>query len=220
MSFSSVIAAVSLMTSGANFDANAAAEIASAPIAQTVNANSGSHSFSSAIPPEFEKTNASLHSSDAIVIAKPAVVKDKADLGKAETSDLKDGKDFAAKPIRPSLPDMNRDVRCVAMAVYHEARGESLKGQKAVADVVMNRTRSGKWGRNPCSVVDAPRQFSNRSSWSAPRAGVPAWDRAISIAKDAVSGAVHVSSRLLNFRAARMGAGGRSPLRIGAHIFW
>lgn len=220
MSFSSVIVAISLMTSGANLDVNNANEAPLAFVAQSANANGGSHSFSAAIPPEFEKTNASLHSATPIAVAKPAVVKDKSDLGKAETSDLKDGKDFVPKALRPALPDMNRDVRCVAMAIYHEARGESLKGQKAVADVVMNRTRSGKWGRNPCAVVDAPRQFSNRSSWSAPRAGVPAWDRAILIAKDAVNGAIHVSSRLMNFRAARMGAGGRSPLRIGAHIFW
>lgn len=220
MSFSTAIVAVSLMTSGANLDVDKRFDAAQVSFSHAGNANKETHSFSAAIPPEFEKISASSQSSQPIIVAGPAVIKDKSIPGKAETSDLKDGKDFAPKAIHPALPDMNRDVRCVAMAIYHEARGEPLKGQKAVADVVMNRARSGKWGSGPCAVVDAPRQFSNRSSWSAPRAGVPAWDRAISIAKDAVNGAIHVSSRLLNFRAARMGAGGRSPLRIGAHIFW
>lgn len=115
---------------------------------------------------------------------------------------------------------MDGDLRCVAQAVYHEARGEPLSGQKAVADVVMNRAKSGKWGSSPCSVVNAPYQFTNRSSWKYPRPGVPDWDRAIAIAKEALSGAIGVSSRALNFRAKYMGAGGPNAFKIGNHVFW
>lgn len=115
---------------------------------------------------------------------------------------------------------MDSAVRCVAMAVYHEARGEPVRGQRAVADVVVNRARSGRWGRSPCSVVDAPYQFTNRWRWSAPSPGVAAWDRAIGIARDAVAGVTSVSSRLLNFRAASMGAASRSFVRVGNHVFW
>lgn len=121
--------------------------------------------------------------------------------------------------LRPARGDTD-EVRCVAQAVFHEARGESLRGQKAVADVVMNRARSGKWGRNACAVVNAPGQFSNRWSWRAPQIGVDAWDHAVAIARDAVSGAVGISGRLMNFRAARMGSGGLGALRIGNHVFW
>jgi len=49
-------------------------------------------------------------------------------------------------------------ILCVALNVYHEARGESLTGQHAVAQVTMNRAN-----RNPdnaCRVVGAPSQFS------------------------------------------------------------
>jgi len=116
--------------------------------------------------------------------------------------------------------DIDSATRCVAMAVYHEARGEPVRGQRAVADVVVNRARSGRWGSGACSVVNAPRQFSNRWSWSAPVPGVASWDRAITIARDALSGVVGVSSRLMNFRAASMGAGSRSFLRLGNHVFW
>lgn len=125
-----------------------------------------------------------------------------------------------ARVARAGRSDLDGDVRCVAQAVFHEARGESVQGQRAVADVVMNRARSGRWGGSACSVVNAPSQFSNRWSWHAPQMGVAAWDRAISIARDAVSGAVGVSSHLMNFRAASMGARSLRALRIGNHVFW
>lgn len=47
---------------------------------------------------------------------------------------------------------------CLALNVYHEARGESFKGQVAVADVTMNR--SFKTGESVCSIVTAYKQFS------------------------------------------------------------
>ena len=127
---------------------------------------------------------------------------------------------IASRAPAPSKGGLEGEVRCVAQAVFHEARGEPSRGQRAVADVVMNRARSGRWGVGACAVVNAPRQFSNRWSWRAPQIGVAAWDQAIAIAREAVSGAVGVSSRLMNFRAAAMGAGGLRALRIGNHVFW
>lgn len=47
---------------------------------------------------------------------------------------------------------------CLALNVYHEARGESFKGQVAVADVTMNR--SYKTGESVCQIVSAYKQFS------------------------------------------------------------
>lgn len=47
---------------------------------------------------------------------------------------------------------------CLALNIYHEARGEPLTGQHAVAQVTMNRA-----GRDPgkvCEVVVKPKQFS------------------------------------------------------------
>jgi len=114
----------------------------------------------------------------------------------------------------------DRRVRCVAQAVYHEARGEPMKGQLAVADVVVNRARSGRWGSDVCDVVNAPYQFSGRNRWQTPRPGVPAWDRAINIAKASLAGETAVSSRIMNFRHARMGSPARNPMKIGNHLFW
>jgi spore germination cell wall hydrolase CwlJ-like protein len=53
---------------------------------------------------------------------------------------------------------------CIAVAVYHEARGESILGQKAVASVVIQRAVTpNRWGENPCAVVK-PVQFSFMTS--------------------------------------------------------
>jgi len=46
----------------------------------------------------------------------------------------------------------NKDVACLAETIYREAGGESLKGQYAVATVIMNRIRAGI-ADSPCSVT-------------------------------------------------------------------
>lgn len=42
---------------------------------------------------------------------------------------------------------------CLAQAIYHEARGESEAGQYAVANVIVNRARSGKFPSTLCGVI-------------------------------------------------------------------
>jgi spore germination cell wall hydrolase CwlJ-like protein len=48
----------------------------------------------------------------------------------------------------------NADADCLARAVYFEARGETIKGQAAVAEVVLNRVDSGLFPRTICGVVN------------------------------------------------------------------
>ncbi|KQP91736.1 cell wall hydrolase [Methylobacterium sp. Leaf117] len=47
----------------------------------------------------------------------------------------------------------DREQRCLAEAVYFEARSESEEGQAAVAQVVLNRVKSGLYPGNVCGVV-------------------------------------------------------------------
>jgi spore germination cell wall hydrolase CwlJ-like protein len=47
---------------------------------------------------------------------------------------------------------------CLALTVYHEARGEPVQGQRMVAEVVMNR--AGWRNERVCHVVFANKQFS------------------------------------------------------------
>jgi len=44
--------------------------------------------------------------------------------------------------------------------VYHEARSETVLGQKAVAWVTLNRTANSQYPNDICSVVKQPYQFS------------------------------------------------------------
>ncbi len=43
--------------------------------------------------------------------------------------------------------------RCLAEALYFEARGETVKGQFAVAEVIMNRVKSTRFPGSLCAVI-------------------------------------------------------------------
>ncbi len=55
--------------------------------------------------------------------------------------------------IQQAAAMLESESRCLAEAIYYEARGESAAGQLAVAEVVINRVRSGKYPATICGVV-------------------------------------------------------------------
>lgn len=60
----------------------------------------------------------------------------------------------AATPTVPTQQQIDaRQQNCLAQAIYYEARGESQRGQMAVAEVIMNRVRSGYYPNSVCGVV-------------------------------------------------------------------
>lgn len=62
--------------------------------------------------------------------------------------------DEAVKRIMDKVPDrFEGEARCLAQAVYFEARSEPLEGQLAVAQVVLNRVESPLWPDGICAVV-------------------------------------------------------------------
>lgn len=59
------------------------------------------------------------------------------------------------------MPDRQTpDLRCLATAIYFEARGEIVAGQAAVAEVILNRVDSPLYPRSVCAVVNQGCQFS------------------------------------------------------------
>lgn len=50
-------------------------------------------------------------------------------------------------------PAGDGEWQCLTEAIYFESRGESLKGQFAVAEVILNRRDSGLYPRSVCGVV-------------------------------------------------------------------
>jgi len=55
-----------------------------------------------------------------------------------------------------SLPKASggAEWRCLSEALYFEARGESIKGQFAVAEVIMNRVDSARFPGSVCNVIN------------------------------------------------------------------
>ena len=119
------------------------------------------------------------------------------------------------------------EANCIAVAVYHEARGESLEGQLAVAKVIMNRASSGKYPANWCGVVKQPWQFSFVRHGEFPSVDVSsdAWRKAVGVTRLAVANAVpSVPKDCLwyhaNYVAPRWSNNLQRVEQIGAHIFY
>lgn len=55
---------------------------------------------------------------------------------------------------------MLTSLMCLSLAIYYEARDQSLEGQIAVAEVVLNRVESSKFPDTVCDVVWQRKQFS------------------------------------------------------------
>lgn len=93
-----------------------------------------------------------------------------------------------------------REERCLAEAIYFEARGEPAKGQAAVAQVVLNRVSSGLYPSTVCSVVFQNRwrhnacQFSFACDGRSLRITEPkAWRKAVRIARNVIDGRTYVA---------------------------
>lgn len=114
------------------------------------------------------------------------------------------------------------DMRCLATAVYFEARGEPLEGQLAVAQAIINRVESGRYASNVCGVVNQRGQFSFDRS-RAPASGRD-WRIAQAMARIATDDMWHpVAPRANSFHAARLSPGWRGKVRvaqIGNHVFY
>lgn len=53
-----------------------------------------------------------------------------------------------------------KDLDCLARNIFFEAGTEDTMGKYAVAQVTINRVKTGRWGHDICSVVYSPDQFS------------------------------------------------------------
>ncbi|MBA2635400.1 MAG: cell wall hydrolase [Sphingomonas sp.] len=124
-------------------------------------------------------------------------------------------------------PALDEQANCIAVAVYHEARGESLDGQLAVARVIMNRAASGKYPPSWCATVKQPWQFSFVRNYQFPYTdqNCDAWRKAVAVTRLAVSDAIpSLSNDVLWYHADYVAPSwGRRLTRvnkIGTHIFY
>ncbi len=85
--------------------------------------------------------------------------------------------------------------KCLSEALYFEARGETVKGQFAVAEVIMNRVKSSRFPGSMCSVINQGTgrkyqcQFTYTCDGSAEVIGEPrAYDGVAKIARAVLDG--------------------------------
>lgn len=97
----------------------------------------------------------------------------------------------AAVAAQPSNVGEDEQINCLATGIYYEAKGEPLSGQLAVAEVILNRTQSGRFPDTACGVLKQPGQFSfvRGGKLPEPNAGSTAWRTAVAVA--------HVAKRAL-----------------------
>ena len=117
------------------------------------------------------------------------------------------------------------DLACLAGAIYFESKGEPLKGQLAVADVVINRTKSDRFPDSICGVVTQPGQFSFVRGGKIPHIDLKrkAYRTALAVAQVALARAwENPAPEALYFHAKRVRPGwGRAKVAsIGHHVFF
>jgi spore germination cell wall hydrolase CwlJ-like protein len=140
----------------------------------------------------------------------------------------------AAYAFRPTTPiDQMRSLDCLTQAIYYEAGNQNEDGQRAVAQVVLNRVRHPAWPNTVCGVVyqGAMRvgggcQFTFTCDGSLARTPVPSlWAQARRYAAEALAGRTYAPVGLSTFYHANYVFPGWAPrlvktAQIGAHIFY
>ena len=116
-------------------------------------------------------------------------------------------------------------LRCLAGAVYFEAKGEPLAGQLAVANVIINRSKSGRFPSDVCSVVKQRGQFGFVRGGEIPavREGSAPYRTALAVAKVALEAAWDSPApRAMYFNTPNRvpGSGLTRIAMIGNHVFY
>ncbi|MDP1641101.1 MAG: cell wall hydrolase [Phenylobacterium sp.] len=149
-------------------------------------------------------------------------------------------KPFADLPINPMEPfilrasrqDQAQALRCLSQAIYYEAAREPREGQRAVAQVVLNRVRHPAYPNSVCGVVfqgsarSTGCQFSFTCDGSltwAPEPGL--WRQVESVAREALEGFVETGVGSATHYHADYVAPYWAPTlvkmtKVGAHIFY
>ena len=128
-----------------------------------------------------------------------------------------------------------RELTCLALNVYYEARGEPLAGKFAVAEVTMNRVFSRRYPGTVCEVVYEKKwdrlrkRYVGAFSWTEfdirPHPEGEQWQKAKEVAgviyfgrqPPQLNGAMHYHATYIRPSWAR----GQQPVaRIGGHVFY
>jgi spore germination cell wall hydrolase CwlJ-like protein len=127
----------------------------------------------------------------------------------------------------------SRELRCMATAIYFEARDEPIKGQISVGQVIMNRIRSPFYPKTVCGVVYQGERNRHGCQFSFTCTGKtnsvrekPEWATAVKLAKQIIAGEVWIDEvgYATHYHATYVHPQWRFELdkvaQIGGHIFY
>ena len=117
------------------------------------------------------------------------------------------------------------ELECLAGAIYFESKGEPLSGQLAVAEVIINRTKSGRYPTSMCGVVKQRGQFSFVRAGRLPPIPKQSahWRKAVAIAHIALKDLADSPARnALSFHATYVSPRWRMKrvATVGNHVFY
>ncbi|WP_438749879.1 cell wall hydrolase [Pararhizobium sp. O133] len=139
---------------------------------------------------------------------------------------------WAANPL-PADVFSEAEQKCLTSGIYFESRGESMKGQAAVAQVILNRVRNPAYPGTICGVVYQNKGWYNRCQFSFACDRIPdivwsrsAWQTAHEIALAVTAGKIwfpEVGSAThyhANYVKPDWGPTMKRVSKIGKHIFY
>src|SRR5690606_32781508 len=105
-----------------------------------------------------------------------------------------------ATDFTPQHEYSEREQWCLATGIYFEARGESYRGQVAVAQVIMNRVDDYRYPDTICGVVYQNQSRRNACQFSFACDGIPdaineprSWAIAQEITQDVLNGNIYLT---------------------------
>jgi spore germination cell wall hydrolase CwlJ-like protein len=130
---------------------------------------------------------------------------------------------------RPVAKIDAKELSCLAKNIYHEARGEPLEGQLAVAIVTLNRVNHRDFPKDICSVVYQRTATTCQFSWVCDKTlairDLNKFVQAVEIARIAIEGRESIDeiSKALYYHADYVNPGWHQKTKvakIGRHIFY
>lgn len=123
--------------------------------------------------------------------------------------------------LKKAKPGDRQQILCLALGVYHEARGEQVDGQRAVGHVILNRVKQS--GRTICDTVYARGQFA--PTLNKTPAEIDAWkavqQQAVTLRTNPGSDNTNGATMFYNFKQAHpnWATDGVVTAQYGNHLF-
>lgn len=120
---------------------------------------------------------------------------------------------------------INEAILCLASAIFHESRGEPVKAQYAVAEVIHNRSKSKDFPNSYCSVIKQPKQFSfykGSQTLKPPKYEKESWEKSLKVAQNFSKNQTNYTKGALYFNHKRLGVRFNKKLKfsLGNHLFF